>query len=89
MNNSVDTTEADILSHAVGALDADWVQIGRLLGSMRLAARDLDRADQLLAKNREGSITEAERTELEKYLRVSNFLALIRARALRESSARA
>ena len=49
-------------------------------------SRDLDRVDELLERNRTGIITDPERAELEKYLRVGNFLDLMRARALRERS---
>ena len=46
--------------------------------------RDLNRVDRLLKRNRTGTITEPERGELEKYLRVGNLIDLMRARALRE-----
>jgi hypothetical protein len=55
-----------------------------ILSRLKLPARDLDRVDQLLERNRAGEITDAEHGELEKYLRVGSFLDLMRARALRE-----
>ena len=58
-----------------------------MLSELKLPESDLDRADKLLEKNRTGTITDSERAELEKYLRVSNFLDLMRARALRERGA--
>jgi hypothetical protein len=55
-----------------------------VFGRLRLPDRDLDRVDYLLEQNRSAAITDQERAELEKYLRVGSFLDLLRARALRE-----
>jgi hypothetical protein len=78
-------TESDILSHALETIDrTNWSQVAHVFSELKLPARDLDRVDRLLEKNRAGSLPAPERAELEKYLRVGNFLDLIRARALRE-----
>lgn len=78
-------TEGDILAHAIETIERiDWTRVAPVLSRLKLPSRDLDRIDQLLDKNRHANITPAERGELEKYLRVGNFLDLIRARALRE-----
>ena len=78
-------TEGEILSHAIDTIDqSQWNQLAQVLGKLKLPPRDLDRVDELLEKNRTGTILDAERAELEKYLRVGNFLDLMRARALRE-----
>lgn len=78
-------TEGEILSHAIETIGQTyWHQLAPLLSKLALPDRDLDRVDRLLEKNRSATITDPERAELEKYLRVGNFLDLMRARALRE-----
>jgi hypothetical protein len=78
-------TEGEILSHAIETIgQTHWHQVAHVLSSLRLPERDLERVDYLLEKNRGDAITDQERAELEKYLRVGNFLDLMRARALRE-----
>ena len=42
---------------------------------------DLDRVQKLQAKNNAGTITDAERRELESYVRVGQFVAVMQARA--------
>ena len=78
-------TEGVILSHAIETIgQTQWRQLAPVLSKLTLPDRDLDRVDGLLEKRRAATITDAERAELEKYLRVGNFLDLMRARALRE-----
>ena len=78
-------TEGQILSHAIETIDAaHWREVAQTVSKLKLPECDLDRVDDLLAKNRADNITQSERSELEKFLRVGNFLALMRARALRE-----
>ena len=78
-------TEGEILSHALETIDAaHWREVAQTVSKLALPERDLDRVDHLLAKNRADTITPYERSELEKFLRVGNFLALVRARASRE-----
>jgi hypothetical protein len=80
-------TEIDILSQAIETLDSpESAQIIKAIGSLRLPESALDRVDNLLEKNRNGSISSAERAELEKYLRVGNFLDLMRAWATRREN---
>ena len=82
---STAVTEGEILSHALETIDqTHWNQLAHLFNELKLPERDLDRVDQLLKKNSLGAITDPERAELEKYLRVGNFLDLMKARALRE-----
>jgi hypothetical protein len=77
-------TEIDILAQAIETLDSpESAQIIKAMGSLRLPVSALDHVDHLLEKNRSGSITPEERAELEKYLRVGNFLDLMRAWATR------
>ena len=78
-------TEGEILSHAIETIGAShWHSFAPMVSELTLPARDLDRVDCLLEKSRNASISDSERAELEKYLRVANFLDLMRARALHE-----
>ena len=78
-------TEEEILSHAIATLDqSHWQQLACLLSELKLPEPDLDRVDSLLEKKRNAVITDQERLDLDKYLRVGNFLDLLRARASRE-----
>jgi hypothetical protein len=75
-------TEADILSKVVSP---DRPGISLELARSILELRFSDRADkrirQLLGKNNQGTISEAERAELDKFLRVGQFLDLMKAKA--------
>jgi hypothetical protein len=83
-------TEAEIFSHAFTSLDSPEAgTFLRIIENLRLPESDLDRVDYLAAKARDGSITAAEQAELEKYLRVGNFLDQIRAWALRRNGKKA
>ena len=83
--NAAAPTEAEILSHAFTRLDKPQdAKLLRLIERLRLPEKDLDRVDFLAGKVREGIITDTEREELDKYLRVGNFLDQIRAWALRQ-----
>jgi len=78
-------TEGEILSHAIETIgESHWRQFASMVSNLTLPERDLDRVDGLLEKSRKGAMSDRERAELEKYLRVSNFLDLMRARAQRE-----
>ena len=73
-------TETEILTQAIESLDTpESAQIIKVIGSLRLPESALSRVDSLLEKSRGGTITPDEQTELEKYLRVGNFLDLMRA----------
>lgn len=77
-------SEAEILSSVVGPdrgglpLDA-----ARSILDLRFSDEARDRMDELAEKNRRGDITPTERAEMEKYLRVGNFINLMQARARR------
>lgn len=84
-NASATITEGEILSHAIETIgQTHWNQLAHVLSKLTLPDRDLDRVDCLLEKSRNAEITAPERAELETYLRVGNFLDLMKARALRE-----
>lgn len=80
--------ESEILTRALDRVGASaWQPLTQLVVDLKLADEDLDRADELLEKNRSDGLTDGEREELDRYLRVGMFLDLIRARALREREA--
>jgi hypothetical protein len=75
-------TEADILTRVVapdkGTLTATQA---RAILDLRFDAVAIHRIDELAEKNRQGAITDAERGELEKYVRVGTLLNLWHAKA--------
>ena len=86
---ATDITEADILSEVV-APDQPGIPPNFARSILELAFTDQakTRMDELAEKNRQGSVTEHERAEMEKYMRVGNFINLMQAKArrsLRES----
>jgi len=91
MANLPTITEADILSEIVAP---DQPGIRPEFAQAILDLHFTDRANQqirkLLEKNNQGTIDESERAELDKYLRVGQFLDLMQAKArlsLEQSSA--
>src|SRR5262245_7097705 len=75
-------TEAEILERIISA-DGASMSAGAARSFLRLKFphRDATRIRQLLRKNNLGTIDAEERTALEKYLRVGQFLDLLHARA--------
>jgi hypothetical protein len=83
-------TEADILAHVI-APDQPGLspESARAILALQFDQTALARMNDLAEKNRAGALSEAERTEMEKYLRVGQFLNLLQAKArvsLREPS---
>jgi hypothetical protein len=83
-------TEADILSEVVSPnRPGISPEFARSILELRFSDKASKRIRRLLEKNNKGSISEAERSELDKFLRVGQFLDLMQAKAtlsLRESS---
>jgi hypothetical protein len=81
-NNTI--SEADILSSVVaperGGLPRDAAQS---ILDLRFSDDARQRMDELAEKNRRDEMSAAERAEMEKYLRVGNFINLLQARARR------
>ena len=75
-------TEADILSEVVSpnrpGINPEFAQS---ILELRFSDRANKRIRQLLDKNNKGTIDEAERAELDKFLRVGQFLDLMQAKA--------
>ena len=83
MNNSSHTlTEADILSEVVAPGEPTLSQeFARAVLSVRFNDGATNRIRELLQKNNAGTITSTERADLEKYMRVGQFLDLMQAKA--------
>jgi len=75
-------TEADILAEIV-APDRPGLspESARSILELRFSERATARIRELLDKNHRATITDDERSELEKYLRVGQFLDLMQAKA--------
>jgi hypothetical protein len=75
-------TEADILSEVV-APDRPSLspESARSILELRFTERATSRMRELLDKNNKGTISTDERSELDKYLRVGQFLDLMQAKA--------
>src|SRR5215470_14034734 len=75
-------TEADILTELIHpnqpGLPPDFA---RLILDLKFSPAATERMNELAEKNRLGTLTEAERGDLEKYLRVGSFLNLLQAKA--------
>jgi uncharacterized protein YnzC (UPF0291/DUF896 family) len=75
-------TEADILTEVVAPDQPDLPhEFARSLLELRFRQRAIDRMNDLAEKSRQGTLTDAERDELDRYLRVGSFLNLIQAKA--------
>ena len=75
-------TEADILSQVIAPDQPTLPEASaRSIVGLCFNQRAIDRMNELADKNRRGTLTDAERTELEKYQRVGNFLNLLQAKA--------
>ena len=75
-------TEADILAHIVAPGQPGLPpESARAILELKFDQTALKRMNDLAEKNRVGALSEAERIEMEKYLRVGQFLNLLQAKA--------
>jgi hypothetical protein len=75
-------SEADILEQVVAPAEPNLpAEAARALLGLRFNAAAIQRMNELAEKNRLEALTESERSDLEKYLRVGNFVNLIHAKA--------
>ena len=66
-------TEADILTEVVAPDQPDLPhELARSLLELRFQQRAIDRMNDLAEKSRQGTLTDAERDELDRYLRVGS-----------------
>jgi hypothetical protein len=83
MAKTISLTEAAILDKVVSPGVADLsAEAARGLLALRFDGATTRSIRTLLARNNRGSITAEERLDLEKYLRVGQFLDLVHAKAL-------
>jgi len=82
MESTATITEADILERVVSPNIASLTpEAARSFLEFKFDASATKRIRQLLQKNNRGTISADERTDLEKYLRVGQFLDLVHAKA--------
>ncbi len=75
-------TEADILRDVIGAADGDWSpEVAQSMLCWKFTEDATARMNDLAARNSQGTISDEEREELEKYLRVGSFINLVQAKA--------
>ena len=75
-------SEAAILARIIQADERQLTpEAARYLLSMKLPPEDEDRVNQLSAKAREGSLTEAETQELDSHLHIGSLLAVMQSKA--------
>jgi hypothetical protein len=81
MNRTSTKTESDILESVVFSNGPLSKSAARSFLQLRFPSRDTNRTRLLLRKNNAGTIEAGERIELEKYLRVGQFLDLLHAKS--------
>jgi hypothetical protein len=74
-------SDSEIFARVIAADDALPRNVARSVLAWKFPRKDLDRVRRLQRKNSDGTITDGERSELESYVRVSQFVAVIQARA--------
>ena len=75
-------TEADILAHVISPDQPGLPpESARAILELKFDQLALERMNDLVEKNRAGALSETERIEMEKYLRVGQFLNLLQAKA--------
>ena len=91
MNKGATVTDFDILCDVISPKRADLPpDVARSILGWRFSAKSNARMNKLAARNRQGKISEQEREELERYLRVGSLINLAQAKArnsLREHEA--
>jgi hypothetical protein len=81
-STSDDITEAEILSAVVADSEGDLpVEAARSLLALRFRGPAIARMEELASRNGRGELSPQEQAELEKYLRVGQFLNLVQAKA--------
>jgi hypothetical protein len=80
--NSTTVTESEILAEVIAPGDGDLSpEVARSVLKWRFTDRAIARMNGLAERNNKGTITDDERQELERYLRVGSFINLIQAKA--------
>ncbi|HKA08302.1 MAG TPA: hypothetical protein VKD71_13665 [Gemmataceae bacterium] len=74
-------SESDLFARVIASEDALPRNVARSVLAWKFPKRDLTRVQSLQEKNNAGTITDLERRELETYVRVGQFVAVMQARA--------
>jgi hypothetical protein len=74
-------TDSDIFARVIAADEAIPPNVARSVLAWKFPEPDLDRVRKLQEKNNAGTISDAERRELESYVRVGQFVAVMQAKA--------
>ena len=75
-------TEADILADVIGADDPSLpLEAARSILGLKFNAEATERINELLDKNRQDQISPTGRSDLDKFLRVGQFINLLQAKA--------
>ena len=75
-------TESEILAEAIAVDRGDLpAEVAESVLKWKFTDRAVSRINELAERNNQGRITDAERDELERYLRVGSFINLIQAKA--------
>lgn len=69
-----------VLEPVVEALN---VETARVLAGIEFSRKDTDRMHELAEKNRSDELDDAEREEMDAYIRVGNFLGILQSKARR------
>jgi hypothetical protein len=83
MRTTPDTiTDADVLSQLVTDEQPGFsMEAAQAILSLRFSPAAISRMNELAERNRQGTLSEADRAALEKYLRVGHFLNVVQAKA--------
>ena len=82
MTESLNITESDILSDVIASKRGDLnPEVAKSVLKWKFTARAVRRMNHLAERNRKGTITDAEREQLQRYLRVGSLINLIQAKA--------
>jgi len=82
MAKSSAITESDILADVIAPDQGDLsAEVAQSVLGWRFTSRASARMNRLAERNRKGTISGAERQELEKYLRVGNLINILQAKA--------
>ena len=82
MSEAATITESDILADVIAADHGDLLpEVARAVLDWRFAEQAVNRMNELADRNNKGTISETEREELEKYLRVGSLVNVLQAKA--------
>ena len=82
MSSTSTITEAHILEQVIMPEKPDLPpELARAILGLRFGPPAVSRMSDLAERSRQGTLTDAEREEMDKYLRVGNFLNLMQAKA--------